>query len=214
MRVNPALPAVTGPVLRLTVTITNEAQLYENILDYMAAAPIGVTLAVQTTFLTNWIAANQASYAGTLGVDSSITRYTVAEVKDGVAPTLVSNTGGVIGTVAGDSYPGTVAAVITKYSAFKGQHGRGRIYRGPVPLSFLTPGTDSNHLNAAAIAAYLTSNNALLGVIVSAGVNWNLSITTRPLPPMVLVSKGTMVTGLTTTTNTGTVRRRRYGRGQ
>jgi len=212
-RNNPNVPLCTGPVIRLTVEMTNPVgQRFQIILDYMAATPIGVTQTVMTAFLTGWQTNCQTALRAVLGADVTITRYMTAEIETGTCPTVVTNVS-FAGTEASDSLPGTVAAVTTKYSAWKGQHGRGRIYYGGVPITFTDPTVDPNRLLGAAVTAYAAVNTALLLAVVAGGVNWNLSITTRPAPPAVLVARGTNVTILTVQQPLGTVRRRREGRG-
>lgn len=212
-RFNPFPAPVTGPVIHLTVETTDPiGQRFQVGLDYMAIAPLAVTQAVMIAFLAAWRFAYEATWKATLAADTSITRYICAETSAGVTPSVVT-LANVVGTGGTVSLPGFVASVVTKYSTLKGQRGRGRMYMGGVPTAFTTPATDPNLINAAGIAAYLALTAPLLVGVVAGGTTWNLSITTRPVPPAVLVATGVPVNILQLQQPLGTVRRRREGRG-
>lgn len=120
------------------------------------------------------------------------------------------------GTVGATHLPKEMAVVMSKYTVYKGQHGRGRNYYGPIPVTFVTAGANANSLNATGLAAYLTLQVAIdNGTIVDAAVAMNPAIYQRTKgfsPPP--VSLGALVTQLVTRTVLGTVRRRRPGRGR
>jgi hypothetical protein len=214
VRVNAPLLPITGPVFRLTVNLkAPNGQIYQNIHDYMGGTFAGVNTAVVQAFLTAWIANCQVKYALCFGTDVSITGYTVAVVNVSDVPTLVQLTGGVPGTEASLSIAGTVAAVMTKYSSIKGQHGRGRVYFGPVPATFVTPATDPNAINAHGFSQYNTLGNALLLPVAAGLMTFSWAITTRPALPVTVVSLGVPVTSQLATSTMGNVRRRREGRG-
>jgi len=212
-RNNPAPPVVSGPILRLTVETTDPiGQRFQNILDYMAAGPVPLSQTIVNAFIAGWQANAEAALKATLASDTTISRYTAADVVIGTTPTVIKLVS-VAGTAAGHSLSGPVAAVITKYTALKGQHGRGRMYAGGVPDSFVTPAVDPNVLNAAALAAYVTLETGLLAPLAAGGVNWALCVSLRPIPPQTLVTNAALVTILQTEQPLGTVRRRREGRG-
>lgn len=212
-RTNPPVPIVTGPVIRNTVGVLFLGQQFVVVCDYMGATPIGVNTGTLTQFLTNWIIACETQWKGTLSPDASINKYLVSEVAVGTTPTLVAPQVGKIGTVAGTSENSILAAVATKYTAVKGQHGRGRFYFGPIPISFTSP-AEPDILNAGAITAYNALNTALLLPIVAGGINFNLVVSTRPIAPLTLIGRAGTVASIVQTVLLGTVRRRREGRGR
>jgi hypothetical protein len=179
----------------------------------MALGMVGFNTTLFNIFLANWRTQCEVHLAAVFAPDTSITRYFVADLSVGTTPTLVTGTGGVPGTAGTNSLPGTVAAISTKYTSVKGQHGRGRIYFGPIPDTFTTPATDPNKINGAGTAAYNLLHGDLLTNINAGGQLFALALTTRPNPPQVLVSLGTNVTGIMVQLITGNVRRRREGRG-
>jgi hypothetical protein len=214
-RFNPHQPAVPAntPVIRVTPQLSFDSQLYEVSLDYLCAAAIAVNQAALQAFLTAWRAACEVALLGTQSTDTSLVRYYTAEVAIGVAPTLVTPVAATAGTVASHPLPGPDAAIITKYTNVKGQHGRGRMYMPSVPLSFTTPGTNPNVINATGIAAYGAWISAIVPAVVAVGANWTLSVSERPLSPSTLVSYCGNSSNLTLQAILGTVRRRREGRG-
>jgi hypothetical protein len=187
-------------------------QKFQNILDYMAAGPVALSQTIVNAFIAAWQANAEALLKNTLATDVTISRYTAADVVIGTTPTVIKLVS-VAGGVAGNSLPGPVASVTTKYTALKGQHGRGRYYGGSVPISFCTPAVDPNTLNAGALAAYVNYNLGLLAPLAAGGVNWALAVSLRPAPPLTLVTNAALVTILQTEQPLGTVRRRREGRG-
>jgi hypothetical protein len=212
-RNNPQAPVVVNPIFRLTVQETTQSQLYEVILDYVAQAPIGPNVAAEIAFLAAWRAANEVAWQNILAADVTITRYTVAEVNQGQTPTYVTAPIAVVGLVAGQSLNGQLAATQTKYTALKGQHGRGRVFYGPIPGSFVAPAVDPNKLTAAALLAYSGLGVTLQTPIVAATTTWNLAVSTRPIRPATLVSRAAIVTSLVMNSIIGTARRRKEGRG-
>jgi len=211
-RNNPFPQIPTGAIFRLTFTVKDNAQLYESVVDYMANGPGGVSLATQIAFLTQWRANCEAALQAVLSAEAAIVQYSVAEVFLGLLPTFVA-TVNVAGTVAGTALPGTVAALISKTSNLKGQHGRGRQYLMSVPLSFQSV-ADANNLTNAAVAIYVTLATAELAAIPVGGLTFAMAICTRPVAPNTIVPFAEPVNGMTVRQLLATVRRRREGRGQ
>jgi len=214
-RQNPDAPAVPvgTPLFRVVTTVTANQQLYEVVLDYLASAPIAANLAAQTAFLTAWRTNVQVPWLATLPSTVSITQFQVQEVAAGVIPTYQVAGLALAGTVVQPPLNGMLAAVLTKFTALKGQHGRGRAYVGPLPATFITPATDPNLLNAAGIAAFTTLGAAIQQAVVAAGVNWNLVVSTRPVAPIFTVQRVAGVSSMVPVATVGTVRRRKEGRG-
>lgn len=212
-RNNPAAPVATGPIARLSVQVVLQSQIYECILDYMSVAPTPVNLSVLGGFLAAWRIANEANWQGILSAQAVIQTYIVAEVQVGMTPSLVVTGVNKTGSILQPPLPGTVAAVATKLSSLKGQHGRGRAYFMAIPTTFTSPATEPNTLNAAGLAAYLTLTSSLVLPVTGGGATWNLSVSTRPIAPITVVTNAIPVTTFTTQTILGNVRRRREGRG-
>lgn len=212
-RFNPALPLITGPVIRHTVETTNlNGQHFQVVLDYMGQSPIGLDQATLIQFRINWRAACEAAFKDTLPASCPITKYIDADVSTGMSPTTPLDVN-VPGNVITDPLTGTVAFILTKYTPRKGQHGRGRNYFGSVPDTFITPATDPNVINPAGAAIIAPLRTALLVPIAAGGINFNLCVTTRPEPPATLITRAAIVVILNLQPVLGTVRRRRTGRG-
>lgn len=212
-RNNPAAPVATGPIARLSVQVVLQNQIYECVLDYMSVAPTPVNLSVLGGFLAAWRVANEANWQGILSAQAVIQTYIVAEVQVGTTPSFVMTGVNKTGSILQPPLPGTVAAVATKLSSLKGQHGRGRSYFMAIPTTFTSPATEPNTLNAAGLAAYATLTSSLVLPVTGGGATWNLSVSTRPIAPITVVTNAIPVTTFTTQTILGNVRRRREGRG-
>lgn len=212
-RNNPAAPGNTGPIARLSVQVVLQSQVYECVLDYMSVAPTPVNLSVLAGFLAAWRVANEANWQGILSSQAVIQVYTVQEVAIGTTPSLIVTGVNKTGGVLVPPLPGTVAAVATKLSSLKGQHGRGRNYFMAVPNSFTSPAVEPNTLNAAGLAAYAALTTSLLLPVTGGGATWNLSVSTRPIAPITLVTNAIPVVTFTTQPILANVRRRREGRG-
>jgi hypothetical protein len=117
------------------------------------------------------------------------------------------------GSVMGDGLPLEMAAIITKYSLLKGQHGRGRIYMPSVPITFTTPATSPNKINATGRTAYGDLGDLTMAVLTSGGLNYKPVIVTRPIAPINIATRGVVISQTFTQPILGTVRRRRLGRG-
>jgi hypothetical protein len=212
-RFNPPAPGVSGAVIRTSVQVLSQGQTAEIVLDYMATAAGPVSIATVLAFLAGFKANCETAIRGVLSISTTvISRYLGAEVSQGLVPSQVLAPTAPMGTVAGGQLPGPDAVVVTKSSTLKGQHGKGRYYGPFVPLSF-QDATDPNTISAAGAAAYGALNIALLLPVVAGAFTFAMAVTTRPVAPLTLVSKGIPVSTLVTEGTLGTIRRRREGRG-
>lgn len=214
-RLNPDAPTVVPPQLKLVIDTKTQGQISQTVLSYNGALiPTYPTLTNLIDFITAWQAANETLYAACLSPDSTIERYSCAEVGQGTCPTaVVILAPAVAGTAGAHNLPLEMAAVQDLRSSLKGQHGRGRISMPAVPDTFTTPATSPNVLNATGHAAYSDLlASLLLGVTTSMGA-WPWTIHTRPTPPATLVTRAVNVVSATTNDLLGTMRRRRPGRG-
>lgn len=219
MRTNPAAPLVTGTVFRVSVYYLTDNNTQINTFDYMGATPTATPVADQTaisaSFQTNVIP--QLRLVTT--AQTTIVQITIADISVGRTVTDIVPIG-LAGTVAGDSLPLEMQANIRKLSLLKGQHGYGRVQMPAVPISFTTPATDPNRINAAGVAAYVLLGNEMLVSPVSGAVIYNPCISTRvkqPLPPAPpissLVTRAQIYILCFPEPLMGSQRRRRPGRG-
>lgn len=211
-RVSALAPPLTGDAVRITTVTTSQSQLCMNVFDYEASALNAVNATNIVAVANAWTAANQAAYFACMTSDTTAVSISV-QVPSSVSVASANVPWVGVGTVAGNQYPLEMAAVLSKYSALKGQHGRGRTYMPALPVSFITPVIDPNVLNATGIAAYNAFTAGLMGGLVVGGFNLSLAILTRPKKPITIVSQGVLVSRWVTQRLLGTVRRRREGRG-
>jgi len=211
-RNNPHAPLITTAAVRVTVRGNAKGCAVENVFDYIADAGVVLTTGILSDIAAKWVLNNMASYAGCFTADWAASAVYAADISGGMIPTQFANDS-TAGSVAGDAYPSYVSAIMSKYGNLKGQHGRGRNYFGPVPLSFVTPATDPDILNAAGLAAYGTFRTNQLTSLFAGGVHWVWSITERPVAPATLVTRGINVVTAPLDQHLGTTRRRIFNRG-
>lgn len=214
MRNNPDQPIIHTTLLRLSVQFAAQGSNCENVLDYLADTAFSPAIGDLTALAAAWATANQAAFLATLAADTSLYDITVADLVPGLSPTSTANVGTPVpGTVTGTSFPSCLGVAAEKITAIKGQHGRGKILQGPIPLSFVTT-TDPEHINAAAITAYGALHASLLHPISVGGHTYKLAITTRQPTGVPIPTNAGIVVTLTQDTTIGTVKRRKLGRGQ
>ena len=214
MRTNWPAPAITGVVGRITVVTSTAAQTCFTSFDYMSSS-MTTTTAEMAVVVANFLLGTKAHYLACLTPDTTLIATTMQAVSSLVYQTaIVTEAPGVVGTVMTHSLPLEMGATLTKYSAIKGQHGRGRVTMPAVPITFTTPATDPNRLNATGLAAYLA---VVLDVQTSwagtGGNFWAPVISTRPKPPASVVAEAALVTQYVQPLVLGTARRRKEGRG-
>jgi hypothetical protein len=180
--------------------------------DYLPDANVGVSIPVLAAFASAWLTNMQISLLGVMSEDATLADLVVSEVALGTTPSVVSVVN-LPATVAVHGYPTTVAACVSKHTALKGQHGRGRCYVPAVPLTFVTPATEPDTINNTGSVAYGLFASSLLTTVPAGGTSWRLAVATRPVPPVTLVTNAERVIALTLDLLLATVRRRREGRG-
>lgn len=213
MRSNPPLPIINAPVIRAVFQVGANGQLYETVFDFIGNLPGTPSLGDLQAFITSISTNASIQFLACLPQTSTWTQLIVSEIAIGTTPTAVAIVGSA-GTVATDGDTSTVAAVLTKYTAVKGQHGRGRNYMPTLPGTFTNDAVDPNRLTAAAVAIYTTFIGAILLPIDVGGIEYNLCVSTRPNPPNTLTRQAAPVVNMVVQPLLGTVRRRREGRGQ
>jgi len=213
-RNNPPAPLVTTPLIRLVPQITDpNVVITETVFDYLCQSAITLSPSVLASFIADWQAATLVALEGVLSDLLNVGTITCADLNPGSVPTQQVTGLTAPGSVSAPPLPSVVAGIISKTSALKGQHGRGRNYLPGVPDTFVTSATEANQLNALGITAYNALAAKLKAPITSSGVVWSPVITTRPLPPTLIPQRAVVITGAVTIPLLGTVRRRREGRG-
>lgn len=211
-RVNVLPPPITGDVYRLTIWSRSQGQVCMNVIDYMGGSFAAGPSLPMGALLLQLVTAIEPKYVACLPVATSVFQYTLACLSSGAPVTLVQ-TSSAIGTVVGNQLPLEMAAIQKKRSALRGQHGLGRFYMPAVPISFTTPATDPNLVNAAGQTAYNQLNDTLKLTQAVAGIFYDCCITKRPTPPANLVTLAQPISRIDSIALLGTVRRRREGRG-
>jgi len=215
MRVNAPLPALAAqPAVQITLFSVTSAQVCENTFQYITAGPaIPATSDLNQLAQDFWSLISAQAVLVTTG-QTTFTQVTAALISSNNVPTgLYTLPGATVGAVAGSSLPLEMGAIMAKQTNVRGQHGRGRITLPAVPISFTTPATDPNIINAAGLTAYLNLANKFNAVLISGGVTWNAAVVTRPIPPAAVATNGTPILRVVTRALLGTARRRREGRG-
>lgn len=215
-RFNPPLPAATGYVMQVLISGLIEGQRWVMDFGYMGVGAVPPTNA-ESTIAASWATLNGAAWQGTTVPTVSLDSIKVSCVTSPTRnPFTLVNAAPLplVGNNSGDHYPSTVAAVISKYTLTKGQHGRGRNYTAGVPLSHVTTNVDPNALNAAGLADLFSFATALENNDPSDGTNSvELCIYTRP-PKGLPVTLSSLVNQVIARPLLGTIRRRRVGRGK
>lgn len=214
-RISPPLPALTGAVYLITVSGTIDTQRWYCNFGYQASSFVQVA-ASESNLNASWITACLAALKACLSNDAIVDTVKVACVSSPTRAPFVQQGGGlpVAGTGGVSHYPTPVAGIIAKYTATRGQHGRGRNYLPAVPIGFVTPASNADQLNASGQTAYNAFATALdVAIADTGGVTADVCVYTR-------VAKGLSVLNaedvlqLVVRPLLGTIRRRRVGRGK
>jgi hypothetical protein len=212
-RVNPPLPVVgnsNGVVLyrikgllegQLTITgfmysAANNNPTQSQLINLLAAISTNVFGPYKNCLTQDW----------TCGIET----LDVVHRNDIMGVSSTSN-GGVQGGRAAGHPPLETSQILIKYTAFKGQHGRGRASLPPPAVLDLTNST----ITAAALIAAINTLISQLAVQASDGTNqWTHSVCTRSTVSPKLVTNFAPVHTIILNHQVGTVRRRRIGRGK
>lgn len=215
-RVAAPAPAITGDVVRLQWSVLADAEQNLFSMDYMANL-FSPSLATDAAALASLVAAATfPQLKNVLSTDCTLEALTAIIISRADVAAQVVVTGAGAGSVMGGHIPKTMATRIRKNSTLKGAHGRGGLSVGPVPATFVTPGTNANSINAAAILAYAPFVNQLalpVAIIVGSGATYAPCVSTRPGLGVNVVSHAQPISNCTLDFVLGTVKRRRPGRG-
>jgi len=212
-RINPSLPAVgsTQGVALYRIWGAIEAQLTIN--TFMYLAPVNnPTQAQLTTLLTSISSIVFSVYKACLSTDWTLTKETLDVVHrvdiNGVVSTANVPSAG--GRPAGHM-PTEVAVVLNRRTAFKGQHGRGRVSLPAIS----TADVGASSILGAALPTALNNLRSSMLVGASDGANsWVPCIGQRTNVSPKFVVGAAILTAVTFDTLLGTIRRRKIGRGK
>lgn len=214
-RVNAPLPVIAPQsVLRLSLQGVSEGNATVTVLDYLSSAVPPLTASYEAAFATSFLAAIMSSFQALVTSTWSAVSVRVADVtRPTRAPSInLFPATTVVGAQPFPALPSTDAVVISKITAVKGQHGRGRIFMPNVPVAFTLQPFQPEFLTPTALAGYIAFGNLLLNPIISSGITWDLCVSTRSVGAAP-VTNAAIVASMIVRTLLGTVRRRRLGRG-
>jgi len=180
--------------------------------DYQTATPGQITATNVAAVAAQWIANVGADYLACLS-NLALAQAVIVQVMSSPSVPSFNSAWSGPGTGGASQLPIEVAAVVSKYSTLKGQHGRGRSMMPSVPVNFTLPATNPNELIPAGVAAYNFLFTTVLAGLTVGAVALSPAIFTRPIKPAVLVTRAVHVTSYRIQTILGTIRRRREGRG-
>jgi hypothetical protein len=215
-RINPPLPAATGYVVQVIMSGIMDGQRWVMDFGFMgigAVPPTGAESAIATSFTAltqpTWqpMTANNVTWDTTKV--SCVTSPTRNPFVLTTAPLTLFGTGGGVGHIQS-----TDAPIFSKYTATKGQHGRGRNYIPGLPIAFVAPAIDANSLTAAGLVLTTAFAQGLRTNPFTDGTNvLDLCVYTRPARGLpVTLAQNVLV--VVPRPLLGTVRRRRVGRGK
>lgn len=211
-RVNAIPPPITGDVYRFSVWTRQQGQVCINSFEVMGDAFAATPATNMNSLLTAWVLGNEALYLLCMTSMATLFRYTLQCISSNAFATI-EQAPSKPGTALGSPLPLEMAAIIRKTGPFKGQHGRGRVFMPGIPVSFTTPATNPNLLNATGILAYQNLATSIVSPDVVGGITYKSCVSTRPIPPALVVTTAADTPVMTPVALLGTVRRRREGRG-
>jgi hypothetical protein len=215
-RINPPLPNV-GSYNVFSCIVQGTCDNEEWINDYAVMGADALTAGSEAAIANSFYAMVATALRAMMDTSTYImsVKVTCLTTITRVPYVAALNSGaGFAGTASTPHLPKEMAAILSCYTAYKGQHGRGRKYTAGVPTSFVTSSSNANSLNTSGVAALTALGTAVLaGTCVDGATVMSPCIYTR-------VKGATPVTNAAPITSTiarsllGTVRRRRPGRGK
>lgn len=180
-RFNPPLPLSLSSMVRITVVVKTQGNLQLTAFDYICTNTINPSLADIQALRAAWQTASQTALLACLSPLSTIVQYITSELFYGTTPTDDLILGSPpVGTAGAFNLPLESSAVLTKLTAVKGQHGRGRLKMPAVPETFTTPATDPNVLNSTGVAAYNQLVSTVQGGLTTGFGSWTWALFQRP----------------------------------
>lgn len=214
-RFNERLPVITGDVYRATVSTVSSNVICQTTHDFLTVDVAANRYVTMGTFVTRFTAIFKAAYLNCLTTSTTMTRVDVSCLSS-QAPVTRFATINEPGTVTGNFLPLEMAANCQRRTTIRGQHGRGRFLMPAVPISFCTPATNPNNLNATGLASYNILATLFTEAIVPIApetLTFFPCISERPIPPLQIVSRAEYTNVCFALAQLSTARRRRPGRG-
>jgi hypothetical protein len=213
-RTNAPLPAFVFPIYQVTVSGIIDQQTWLCTMCYLARVA-AQTPASEANLAASWLTVNNAAWRACMDGQTSLLTVKVTCVS---APARIPGFAfqfgaGSLGTAPAGHLDSEVAAILSKATLTKGQHGRGRLYIPGVPTSFISTLTDPNRINGASLATYGTLATSLMAPILDGANSADPGLYTR-LPKGQPVTAAQILSAINTRALLGTVRRRRIGRGK
>ena len=139
-RTNPALPVITTPCYEVSAIGFGEAGMFMVNFAYLMSAG-GQTSSSESNLATSWCNNCAAAFRACISNLYTLTSVKVSCVSNNTRMpfTNTSNANLGVGTVGFFPLPSTNAAILSKQTTVKGQHGRGRNYMPGIPTSSLVP---------------------------------------------------------------------------
>jgi hypothetical protein len=212
-RINPSLPLVGSGngVVQYRIIGVIENQMTMNTFYYSAAVPAPTTTQLNT-LLTNIQAGMFPLYKLCLSADwkCSSEALNVVHRNDILGVQSAANLNVAGGRAAGHM-PTEVAQPIIRYTATKGQHGRGRF---SLPAISTADVTASAITAAAAVTAIANFSTECLATFSDGANTWTPCLAQRSTASPKLVIGFAPLTKLIFSPNLGTIRKRKIGRGR
>jgi len=204
-----------APAVRIIQQVRVQGQLCEIAFDWIARTAFTLTTSEMLSLISAHNSNSDVELLDCLSDQAVVENQVAISLTDASVPTVnlprsVLN----VGTAGVHNLPLEMSATLAKYTPLRGQHGRGRMSMPAVPVSFTTPATDPNLLNAAGITAYGAYIAKLVGTLTTATPKvWDPAVTERPVTPDIITSRGGIINLMIVRPVLGTARRRKEGRG-
>lgn len=211
-RANALPPPITGDTYRFTILSKAWGQVCMNSFDFMGESFAVTPGAPMPLLISALITLFEAAYLGTVTAATAVLNYNL-QCTSSLAPVSLNTAVNKPGTQAGAALPLEMAAIIKKLSLLKGQHGRGRVFMPSIPVSFTTPLTEANLLNAAGLVGYNNMAASIKGPVTAGTIKYYGAICMRPKAPATVVTLAAQIATIETVPLLSTQRRRREGRG-
>lgn len=116
---------------------------------------------------SGWVATPEVQFLAIMS-QQYLEQFRVVQAVKPVGPAFTYNVTGITGGVAGNCFPSQAAVVMTRKTLLPGRGNRGRLFLGPIPISFGL-GANNDQVNVATYAALAT---ALAANVVNSGWTW------------------------------------------
>jgi hypothetical protein len=168
----PSPPLVVTNAVQVRLLGTVAAQLSVNVLHAQKSGGLVITQALTNTVGAAIKAAWTSRFATLVTASGGLVRVGLKDLTTANQPEFLDTGGAAVGTAAGDTLPGQVAACVTLRTSNSGKSARGRVYFGGFSETENVAGAQMSAAVAAAIVAFmgdvqsaLTTSTMTLGVL-------------------------------------------------